>query len=339
MSEKSLIKNHNTFDNISNNSFEKSEQSQTFSEIVDPSLESQLSGWLAYLSVQKKYSPNTVISYKRDVHNFVLFMTSHKGQPISLEILNSLKIGDFRAWLAARSNSGLIARSNVRALSSVRSLFNYLAEKRLANTDTINLLQRPKIPKLLPKPIEENTILDFLNAPYFFEKDPLWITNRDRALYHLLYCTGLRINEALSIKTREISSSIKICGKGKNERMVLILPLVLEKIEAYTKTCPYDIADGFLFVGLRGRKLLAPYVDARLEKLRMIHNLPDHASAHAFRHSFATHLIQNGADLRSVQDLLGHESLSSTQIYTDVNDYNILKIYEQTHPMAKNSVS
>lgn len=315
--------------------YTKSHQLPHFSEITDTRLESLISEWLAYLSIQKKYSSNTIISYRRDTYDFTRFMAQHKNQEISLEILNALKIGDFRSWLAARSNARLIARSNVRALSSVRSLFNYLAEKRLVNTDTINLLQRPKIPKLLPKPIEENSILDFLNAPYFFEKDPPWITNRDRALYHLLYCTGLRINEALSIKTRDVASSIKICGKGKKERMVLLLPAVLEKIETYIRTCPYNLTDDFLFVGLHGRKLLAPYVDSRLEKLRMIHNLPDHASAHAFRHSFATHLIQNGADLRSVQDLLGHESLSSTQIYTDVNDYNILKVYERTHPMAK----
>lgn len=330
MLEKSSLKN------IAENS-ENEEPENLITDIVDSRLESLLSDWLAYLSIQRKYSSNTVISYRRDVANFMHFMSQHMGQKVSLDVLNALKVGDFRSWLASRSTSGLIARSNVRALSSVRSLFNYLAEKRLANTDTINLLQRPKIPKLLPKPIEENTILDFLNAPYFFEKDLQWITNRDRALYYLLYCTGLRINEALNIKTRDVAQTIKICGKGKKERMVLLLPVVIEKIETYIRTCPYPLSDGegFLFVGLKGRKLLAPYVDNRLEKLRMIYNLPDHASAHAFRHSFATHLIQNGADLRSVQDLLGHESLSSTQIYTDVNDYNILKVYERTHPMAK----
>ena len=128
---------------------------------------------------------------------------------------------------------------------------------------------------------------------------------------------------------------MKIFGKGKKERIVLLLPVVIEKIETYISTCPHDLKDGFLFVGLKGKKLLAPYVDARLEKLRLIYNLSDHASAHAFRHSFASHLIQNGADLRSVQDLLGHESLASTQIYTDINDYNILKIYENSHPLAK----
>ncbi len=293
------------------------------------------SEWLEFLAVQRKYSEHTLKSYKRDVENFLKFLNQHKGELVSIALLNSLKIPDFRSWLASRSTDGLVVRSNVRAVSSLKSLFAFLSEKHLVDMDAINLLRRPKIPKLLPKPIEEKTIINFLNAEYFFEGDLQWITNRDRALYYLLYCTGLRISEALNIKTKDVAPSMKIFGKGKKERIVLLLPVVIEKIKTYISTCPYDLNDGFLFIGLRGKKLLAPYVDARLEKLRLIYNLPDHASAHAFRHSFASHLIQNGADLRSVQDLLGHESLASTQIYTDINDYNILKIYENFHPLAK----
>ena len=293
------------------------------------------SEWLEFLAVQRKYSEHTLKSYKRDVENFLKFLNQHKGELVSIALLNSLKIPDFRSWLASRSTDGLVVRSNVRAVSSLKSLFAFLSEKHLVDMDAINLLRRPKIPKLLPKPIEEKTIINFLNAEYFFEGDLQWITNRDRALYYLLYCTGLRISEALNIKTKDVAPSMKIFGKGKKERIVLLLPVVIEKIKTYISTCPYDLNDGFLFIGLRGKKLLAPYVDARLEKLRLIYNLPDHASAHAFRHSFASHLIQNGADLRSVQDLLGHESLASTQIYTDINDYNILKIYENSHPLAK----
>ena len=267
------------------------------------------SEWLEFLAVQRKYSEHTLKSYKRDVENFLKFLNQHKGELVSIALLNSLKIPDFRSWLASRSTDGLVVRSNVRAVSSLKSLFAFLSEKHLVDMDAINLLRRPKIPKLLPKPIEEKTIINFF--------------------------TGLRISEALNIKTKDVAPSMKIFGKGKKERIVLLLPVVIEKIKTYISTCPYDLNDGFLFIGLRGKKLLAPYVDARLEKLRLIYNLPDHASAHAFRHSFASHLIQNGADLRSVQDLLGHESLASTQIYTDINDYNILKIYENFHPLAK----
>lgn len=303
--------------------------------LIDDKLSHLLISWLEFLKFQRKYSEHTVKSYKKDVENFLKFISRHKGEFVSLNMLTTLEIADFRAWLASRSTDGITARSNVRAVSSLKSFVNFLAERHLIDSSVINLLKRPKTPKLLPKPIEEKIIFNFLDAECFFENDPLWITNRDRALYYLLYCTGLRISEALNIKTNDVASSIKVCGKGKKERIVLLLPAVIEKINAYTHTCPYNLSGGFLFVGLRGKKLLAPYVDARLKKLRLFYDLPDHASAHSFRHSFATHLIQNGADLRSVQDLLGHESLTSTQIYTDINDYSILKIYENSHPLAK----
>ena len=217
----------------------------------------------------------------------------------------------------------------------MKSFFNYLARRDLIDLKTINAVRHPKLPSLLPKPIEEKVIINFLNLDYFFENDIEWITHRDRALFSLLYCCGLRINEAINIKTEEVDSEIKIFGKGKKERLIILLPAVLARIKFYIRSCPHDLGRGFLFVGLKGKRLHASLVDNRLQKLRILHNLPDHASAHAFRHSFATHLVQHGADLRSVQELLGHESLSSTQIYTNVDDYNLLKIYRQSHPFEK----
>ena len=183
--------------------------------------------------------------------------------------------------------------------------------------------------------MNENQIAEFLNLEYFFENDEKWITDRDRALYTLLYCTGLRINEALNIKTKDIASEIKISGKGKKDRIIILLPIALNMIKTYISSCPYDLSDNFLFIGVRGKKLHASYVDNRLEILRYKYNLPDHATAHAFRHSFATHRVKNGADLRSVQDLLGHESLASTQIYTDVDNLSLLRIFEKSHPLEK----
>jgi integrase/recombinase XerC len=205
----------------------------------------------------------------------------------------------------------------------------------LVDLKSIDSVKRPKLSALLPKPIKEDKILEFLNLDFFFENDPQWITDRDRALFSLLYCCGLRINEALNIKTKDVADEIKISGKGKKDRMILVLPLVSDRIKIYISGCPHDLSEGFLFVGLKGKRLHASLADNRLQKLRLMHDLPDHASAHAFRHSFATHLIQHGADLRSVQELLGHESLSSTQIYTDVDDCNLLKIYAKTHPLEK----
>lgn len=294
-----------------------------------------VASWLSELSLQRRYSHHTVSAYERDIKNLFLFLCDHVGGSISIEILQNMKVVDFRSWFSNRITNGRLARSNVRALSSVKSFFNYLAKHNLIELNIINSVKRPKISSLLPKPINESIVADFLNAETFFENDTSWITNRDRALYTLLYCTGLRISEALNIKTSEIGSEIKVCGKGKKDRIVLLLPVALERMKIYVSSCPYDISDGYLFIGLKGKKLQASYVDSRLDKLKLTHNLPDHVSAHAFRHSFATHLIQHGADLRSVQELLGHESLSSTQIYTDLDDYNLLKIYEKSHPLEK----
>lgn len=307
------------------------EYSKQLQEFVDK--------WLQELRVQLNYSENTIISYHRDLENFLKFITEHRNEIPDISMLKNLQAIDFRAWFANRRNKDLSARSNVRALSAVKSFFYYLAKFDLLDMKIINSVQRAKLLKLLPKPIPENTLMDFLNLPSYFEKDELWVTNRDRALYTLLYSTGLRINEALNIQTKDVASEIKICGKGKKERIVMLFPITLERIQTYINTCPYDLSDGFLFIGVKGKKLQAPYVDNRLQKLRLMFNLPDHTSAHAFRHSFATHLIKEGADLRSVQELLGHESLSSTQIYTDIDDYSLLEIFQKTHPIEKQQSS
>jgi integrase/recombinase XerC len=298
-------------------------------------LEDIIQNWVLELAVQKRYSPHTVASYKRDLLFFKKFLEEHLGEAVSLETFRNLKISDFRAWFSSRIGSGLAARSNVRALSSIKSFFRYLARRNLVDLRVIDSVRRPKLARLLPKPIEKSALFNFLNLDVFFDGDREWVTLRDRALFSLLYCTGLRINEALSIKTREIASEIKIRAKGQKERIAILLPLVLERIKHYVASCPHNLEEGFLFVGVRGKKLQASTVDNRLQKLRLIYNLPDHASAHSFRHSFATHLLQNGADLRSVQELLGHESLSSTQIYTDIDDGSLLKIYEKTHPLER----
>ncbi|MDR2781262.1 MAG: tyrosine-type recombinase/integrase [Holosporaceae bacterium] len=299
------------------------------------SIKEYIKCWLEELEVQRCYSQHTIDAYRRDVLNFENFLAEHTGEDISLKILQNLKTMDFRSWLSNRISNGLTARSNVRALSALKSFFYHLAKKNLIDLKSINSVKRPKLSMLLPKPIKEDAIISFLNLDSFFENDPEWITDRDRALFSLLYCCGLRINEALNIKTSDVDKEIKILGKGKKDRIIILLPMVLDRINEYILSCPYDLSDGFLFVGLKGKKLHASLVDHRLQKLRVVHNLPDHASAHAFRHSFATHLIQHGADLRSVQELLGHESLSSTQIYTDIDDYNLLKIYANTHPLEK----
>lgn len=302
-------------------------------EEVTEDLQKLVYSWLEQLEVQLRYSEHTIVCYRRDLYGFLNFLSKHEGTVTNLEILKNLKLTDFRAWLSCRVSNDLSARSNARALSSVKSFFYYLAKLNLLNTKIIDSVRRSKLSKLLPKPIPEDNIMEFLNQEFYFENDPQWVTNRDRALYTLLYSTGLRISEALNIKTKDVESEIKIRGKGKKDRVVLLFPVTLERIKIYIDSCPHDLQDGFLFRGVRGKKLDASTVDNRLKKLQILNDLPEHSSAHAFRHSFATHLIQKGADLRSVQELLGHESLETTQIYTDIDDYNLLKIYERTHPL------
>lgn len=302
-------------------------------EKITEDLQNLVRNWLEQLNVQLCYSEHTVICYRRDLFNFLNFLNEHENAVVDLKILKNLKLADFRAWFSKRVEKDLSARSNARALSSVKSFFYYLAKLNLLNVNVINSVRRSKLSKLLPKPIPEDNIMEFLNQELYFESDPQWVTNRDRALYTLIYSTGLRISEALNIRTKDVASEMKIRGKGKKDRIVLLFPITLQRIETYVNTCPYDLTDGFLFLGVKGKKLCASVVDIRLKKLQILNELPEHSSAHAFRHSFATHLVQKGADLRSVQELLGHESLESTQIYTDIDDYNLLKVYEKTHPL------
>ncbi|MBO7537549.1 MAG: tyrosine-type recombinase/integrase [Alphaproteobacteria bacterium] len=300
---------------------------------VNEDLQKLVQDWLTQLDVQLCYSEHTIVCYRRDLFDFLNFLNGHENAVIDLEILKNLKLADFRAWFSNRVGKDLSARSNARALSSVKSFFYYLAKLNLLDMKVIDSVRRSKLSKLLPKPIPEDNIMKFLNQEFYFENDPQWVTNRDRALYTLLYSTGLRISEALNIKTKDIEQEMKIRGKGKKDRVVMLFPITLQRIKTYINTCPYDLNDGFLFLGVKGKKLCASVVDIRLKKLQILNELPEHSSAHAFRHSFATHLVQKGADLRSVQELLGHESLESTQIYTDIDDYNLLKIYEKTHPL------
>ncbi|MDR2766297.1 MAG: tyrosine recombinase XerC [Holosporaceae bacterium] len=303
--------------------------------MTEENLERLTDDWLEELKSQRRYSAHTVVCYGRDLLSFKNFFRKHCGEEPSVQMLRDLKIHDFRAWLSFRISDGLSARSNARALSAVKSFFRHLARRNLLDLKAIDSLRRPKLPSLLPKPIGESVILDFLELDRFFPDEPSWMTDRDRALYTLLYCTGLRINEALSIKTRDVAPEMRILTKGRKDRLIMLMPVALERVKTYISNCPHPLSAGFLFVGMMGRRLQAAAVDIRLRKLCFIHGLPDHISAHSFRHSFATHLIQNGADLRSVQELLGHQSLSSTQIYTDMDDHNILRIYEKTHPLEK----
>lgn len=315
---------------------------------IEKALEELYQDWIQELQLQRLYSVHTVLCYGKDVQNFLEFVHRHLDSIPSIELLNSLTTADFRSWLSHRISLGISARSNGRALSSLRSFFRFLQQRHVIDNDSIDSIHRPKLPHTLPKSVSEIDVLKFLEIPYFFSSDPQWITNRDRALYTLLYCTGMRISEALNLQTKDISEELLIRGKGKKERIVILLPIALNRIKTYVDSCPHDLRNGYLFVGLKGKKLHTQTIDARLRKLRTQYLsyttehgqpfcLPDNMSSHSFRHSFATHLVQDGVDLRSVQELLGHESLASTQVYVDVDDQKMLQVFHTCSPLEKKS--
>jgi integrase/recombinase XerC len=301
----------------------------------------ELLRWLAFLGHEKRMSPKTVEAYRRDVTQFLLFMTEHLGDQPSLADLAGLAPQDVRAFMAARRAKGIGARSLMRQLAGARSFARFLERNGKGKVGALNAVRAPKIPKTLPKPLavpQAKRISDTdLRAGE--EREP-WIFARDAAVLALLYGSGLRIAEALSLKPRDIPAAgggdaLTVIGKGNKARMVPVLQAVLTLIADYVALCPYDLPDdGPLFVGAKGGKLSPRIIQLTMERLRGALGLPDTATPHALRHSFATHLLSRGGDLRAIQELLGHASLSTTQIYTAVDTERLLEAYNAAHPRA-----
>lgn len=292
----------------------------------------KISDFFDYLGNEKSYSQKTVVSYRVDVRDFIDFLTKVLNKNIDEESFRSLDYKDFREWLSYRSQRGLSNRSNARALSSVKSLFRFLNQKYKIFNEIIFKVKNPKFSKILPKNVSNNNIIKIIKCVSVFDKNN-WEINRDIALLVLIYCCGLRISEALGINNDSFvdKNVVKINGKGKKERMVFILPVALNLIENYKKTCPYN-TDKHLFLGARGGKYNATIFERLIQKIRMSLNLPNSITPHSFRHSFATELLINGADLRTIQELLGHSSLKTTQLYTHIDINNIMNVYNKSHP-------
>ncbi len=273
-----------------------------------------IQSYLDYLKNQRGYSDHTILAYQNDLADFAAFL---KGE-LSITLLEKQTLSDFRAWLAQRLEEGKSARSNARALSSLRGFYKFLECENTA----ILRVRSPKQPKPLPKPVSAKQSLEAMQEISQLQSEQ-WLGLRDEALLALLYGCGLRISEALSLKRGEVSANVewlRIEGKGKKERLVPLLPVVREAILAYETTIPYSgDKDSELFLGKQGKPLQAPVFRRQLQKLRGYIGLPESATPHAFRHSFATHLLAEGADLRSIQELLGHASLAATQHYTAVD--------------------
>ena len=301
----------------------------------------EVARWLAHLGDERRMSGKTVEAYERDVRQFLQFMTGHLGGAPSLPGLARLTPQDVRAFMAARRADEIGSRSLMRTLAGVRSFARFLERNGKGKVGALTAVRAPKIPKTLPKPLAIASARQVTDADVRAgeEREP-WILARDAAVLALLYGSGLRISEALGLTRGDMPApgkgdAITVTGKGNKQRMVPLLPQVSQSIADYVAICPYDLpADGPLFVGARGGPLSPRIVQLVMERLRGALNLPDSATPHALRHSFATHLLARGGDLRAIQELLGHASLSTTQIYTAVDTDRLLEVYRSAHPRA-----
>lgn len=296
--------------------------------------------WLAYLATERRSSPQTAEAYARDVRQFLTFLSGHLGGPVTLAALAALEPRDVRAFLAARRGEGMGSRSLGRLLAGARSFARFLERGGRGKVGALAAIRPPKARPRLPRPLpvaDARAVVD-ADTRAGEAREP-WVLARDAAVLALCYGSGLRISEALLLERRAApkpGAVLRITGKGGKTRMVPVLPKVAEAIAEYLKLCPYAMApDGPLFVGARGGPLSPRIVQLAMATLRGALGLPETATPHALRHSFATHLLMQGGDLRSIQELLGHASLSTTQIYTAVDSEALLATYRAAHPRAR----
>ena len=292
--------------------------------------------FFAWLGDERRASPHTIAAYGRDLNAFLAFLAEHLGGAPALADLEALRAADFRAYLAARRAGGLGAASLGRNLSVIRTFFRHMEREGRVHNPALATVRSPKLAHAVPKPLSMTDAADAC-AEFAARDGEAWVAARDVALITLLYGCGLRISEALGLNRGEApdGSPLRVMGKGNKERLVPVLPIVTEAIEAYVVLCPFPLgAKDALFVGVRGKRLNASVVQKRMREVRARLGLPDTATPHALRHSFATHLLGGGADLRVIQELLGHASLSTTQRYTEVDASHLLETYRKAHPRA-----
>ena len=306
--------------------------------LAAPDVAAEIGRWLGYLGAERRMSPKTLEAYARDVGQFLDFLSQHLGGAPSLKALARLSPADVRAFMAARRSEGLSSRSLMRVMAGTRSFARFLERNGKGKVGALSAVRAPKIGKTLPKPLaiaaaKRISDTDLRDGE---AREP-WVIARDAAVLGLLYGSGLRISEALSLKRKDFSKrdAITVTGKGNKTRMVPVLRQVAKLVADYVALCPIDLpADGALFVGTRGGPLSPRIVQLAMATLRGALGLPDTATPHALRHSFATHLLARGGDLRAIQELLGHASLSTTQIYTAVDSERLLEVYTSAHPRA-----
>ncbi|MEP3330635.1 tyrosine recombinase XerC [Sedimentitalea sp.] len=304
--------------------------------LISPACRDALQDWLDGQKALAGASENTIIAYRGDVGDFLSFMTLHHGNPQGLGALERISISDMRAWMAQTRAGGAGARSLARKLSAVKSFYRWLAERAGFEPTAVLATRSPKFQKKLPRPLAEDAAQAVLDTVEL-QSTTNWVGARDVAVVTLLYGCGLRISEALGLKGADspLPASLRIIGKGGKERMVPVLDAARDAVATYVRLCPHPLEqDAPLFRGVRGGPLHARLIQGAMARTRMQLGLPATATPHALRHSFATHLLSAGGDLRAIQELLGHASLSTTQAYTAVDTARLMEVYDRTHPKA-----
>ena len=295
-----------------------------------------LESWCNHLAGARDVSPHTLSAYRRDVAGFFAFLSDYQGERVGRETLAGVDQRDLRAWMASLRRKGIASASVSRSLSALRSFYRWLADVHGLDASAITTIRGPRLKKPLPRPVPANEARAMIGLAG--EHAEPWVAARDTALLGILYGCGLRISEALSLQGRDapLPDALRIRGKGGKERMVPVLPAVRDAVEEYRRVCPHSLLpEGPLFRGRRGGALGPRSVQKTFGELRRALGLPTSATPHALRHSFATHLLAAGGDLRAIQELLGHASLSTTQRYTGVEAERLLAVYERAHPRAK----
>jgi len=300
---------------------------------TDAFIQSQIAGWMRELGSVKRLAPKTLEAYSRDLSQFMSFLAGHMGGPITLQSLKELCGADIRAFMAQRREESLGSRSLARVLSALKSFFGFLERENILATEALNVIRTPKVGRSLPKALTVIEARQTIAATNEMEEEP-WVGARDMAVISLCYGAGLRISEALALTKADLEADVlRVTGKGGRVRMVPLIAPVRQAIDTYLKLSPYKTWDEDpIFRGVKGGVLSPRLIQKRMELLRSALGLPPSATPHALRHSFATHLLGKGGDLRSIQELLGHASLSTTQIYTAVDTERLLESYAKAHP-------
>ena len=305
-----------------------------------PYVREAVEDWLGYLGTERGLSPNTLEAYARDISQFLAYLATMLNRLPDMNHVIGLKAREVRGFLAARREAGVGSRTLSRTLSGLRMFYKFLERRGYGKNDAIRAVSLPKLPHSVPKPLTAEKATALVDgAEIAGDDEPEWIAARDTAVLALLYGSGLRISEALSLKRGDAPvrgrDMLRVTGKGGKTRVVPVLPIASEAVEHYLKLCPMRPgSDDPLFIGARGKQLSPRIIQLKIARARAALGLPETATPHALRHSFATPLLGAGADLRAIQELLGHASLSTTQGYTEVDRAHLLKTYTNAHPRA-----